>query len=132
MIAEVVEEAAEFHTGGDAEGEEVVAGEQGRAQGGLPGEVGGLGLHEFVMLQGAVRAEAVKAVEGEFQRKGVAQDHAAAGGLAHLYDILELHVVEDAGDDFIDFFTGETEALQNYARHFGTDFFMAIEVDAAG
>ena len=51
VVAEVVEEAAEFGAGRDAEGEEVVAGEQGRAQGGLLRKVGSLGLHEVVMLQ---------------------------------------------------------------------------------
>lgn len=123
------EEFAHGGTGFHAEGLQVVAGQQWRADLGLVFEFAGLFLHKFVVIKAAMGAEAVEAVEFEFEGKGVAQEHPAQGGFAHVFHVLELHVMQDGGDDFIGLFAGKFEALQNGFGHLCANFFVAVKMD---
>jgi hypothetical protein len=108
---------------------QVVAGQKRRADLGLFFEFAGPFLHKLVVVEPPVGAEAVEAVQFEFEGEGVAQEHAAQSGFAHVFHVLELHVMQDGGDDFIGLFAGKFEALQNGFGHLRADFFVAVKVD---
>src|ERR1700757_1617623 len=52
------------------------------------------------------------------------------GGLAHLGDVFELHVVGDEGLNLAGVVVGEAEPAAKFFGHADTDFDMAVETDA--
>lgn len=132
LVADFGEEGAKGGAGFHAESDEVVTGEEGRPDLGLLAEEPGLGEEEVVDAEAAVGAEAVEAVEFEFEGEGGAEEEAAEGGFAHLEGVLELHVGADGFDDPLDAAAGEAEAAEDGGGNVGADFLVAVEVDAAG
>ena len=130
----VVEDGGEGGAGGEAEGDEVAAGEKGRGDEGLRGigEFGAFLKEEFVVVEKAVGAEAVDAVEFEFVVDKGAGEEAFEGGGAHLLDADEVHVIGDGGGGGFDDVVGVFEAAKDGVGHFGAEFVVAIEADAAG
>lgn len=130
----VVEDGGEGGAGGQAEADEVAAGEEGgwdeRFGGG--GEFGAFLKEEFVVVEEAVGAEAVDAVEFEFVVDVRAGEEAFEGGGAHLLDADEVHVIGDGGSGGFDDVVGVFEAAKDGVGHFGAEFVVAIEADAAG
>lgn len=96
------------------------------------GEFGAFLLEEFVVVEEAVGAEAVDAVEFEFVVDVGAGEEAFEGGGAHLLDADEVHVIGDGGGGGFDDVVGVFEAAKDGVGHFGTEFVVAIEADAAG
>lgn len=129
-----MEDGGEGGSGGQAEGDEVAAGEKGRGDEGLRGvgEFGAFLLEELVVVEKAVGAEAVDAVEFEFVVDVGAGEEAFEGGGAHLLDADEVHVIGDGGGGGFDDVVRVFEAAKDGVGHFGTEFVVAIEADAAG
>ena len=96
------------------------------------GEFGAFLLEELVVVEEAVGAEAVDAVEFEFVFDVGAGEEAFEGGGAHLLDADEVHVIGDGGGGGFDDVVGIFEAAEDGVGHFGAEFVVAIEADAAG
>ncbi len=130
----IVKDGGEGRSRGQAEGDEIATGEEGRGDEGLRGvgELDAFLLEEFVVVEEAVGAEAVDAVEFEFVVDEGAGEEAFEGGGAHLLDADEVHVIGDGGGGGFDDVVGVFEAAKDGVGHFGAEFVVAIEADAAG
>ena len=129
FFAAVGEEGAQFGTRFQAERNQIIAGQQGRDDLGLVRQFLILLHHEFVMVEATVRTQTIKAVQLQFQRKGLAHQHATQCRFAHRLHVFELHVMQNGSRDFLGLLFGEFQPLQNSFRHLRADFFVAVEVN---
>ena len=83
------------------------------------------------MFQAAEGAETIQPVQFQFQRKGFAHEQPPQGGFAHLFHILELHVVQHAGGDLLRLLVGKSQPHQNLLGHDGPDFFVSVKMNFA-
>ena len=120
---------AEVGAGSPAEGHEVVAGDERRRDEGFVGEFFGFGLEKIVVVQGAVAALAVDAVELEFFGKALAGHEALQFGGAHVLHVLEDHVLADGFSHAVDVLAGKAESLHDLLGHGGTDAVVPAETD---
>lgn len=125
------EEFAEGFAGVPALGDEIGTGDDAWGQHGLAGEFFAFCTEEVVVVQPAVGAEAVNAMQGEFVIEGGAGHEAAQLGGAHLFHVLEDHVVLHGDDGGLDDLVGEFHAAHDLAGLFGTEFVVTVEADAA-
>jgi len=132
FFANFGEELAHGGAGLHSHGDEVVASDERGANFGLSFEFFGLFNEVVVNVQAAMGAEAIEAMELEFERKSGAHEQTAEGGFAHLQRIFELHMAADGGDDVVDLFARETEAFENLLGHVCADAFVFVKMDAAG
>jgi hypothetical protein len=132
FFANFGEELAHGGAGLHSHGDEVVASDERWANFGLSFEFFGLFNEVVVNVQAAMGAEAIEAMELEFERKSGAHEQTAEGGFAHLQRIFELHMAADGGDDVVDLFARETEAFENLLGHIRADAFVFVKMDAAG
>ena len=100
-------------------------------------EVGGglgleLGAGEVVAGEVAMGGEGVEAVQGEVLVEARQAEEALEGGLLHLEDVAEAHVVGDEGEDLGGVVAGEAQAGEDGLgdAHAGLD--VAVETDAVG
>jgi hypothetical protein len=132
FFADFVKELSHGWTGLHAHSNQVIAGEEGRANFGLFFEFFSLVNQVVVNVQAAMRTEAIETVKLEFERESRAHEHTAEGGFAHLKGVFELHMAADGNDDVIDLFAGKTQAFENLFGHVGTDALMFIEMNGPG
>lgn len=126
----VFEHGFELGAGGVAGGDEVASGDEE----GWADVLGGSG---FVLLFGeVVEAEvtvaggAVEPVEGEVLVEAGQAEEALEGGLLHLEDVSEAHVIVDEGDDLGGVVVGEAKAIQHNLGDADADLDVAVEADA--
>ena len=125
-----VEEVADVGAGGEAEVEEVAAGDPAGGEDGfvLVGLAGV--LEEVVGVEGAVAGEAVEAVKFEGEGEVGVADDAAEGVFSHAGGVDEAHVMGDEVDDAVDEGAGEFEAGEDGFGDAGAEFGVAVEADA--
>ena len=88
-------------------------------------------LDEIVSAEIAVAREAVEPVQFEMLLEMIEADEALESGEFHLTDIFEAQVIGNEGDDLLCVVIGETQAAADFFCHFGADFDVAVEADAA-
>src|SRR6266850_1611373 len=132
FFADFGEELAHGGAGFHAHGEQVVAGEQRRANFRLFRKFSGLVNQVIVNVQTAMGAKAIEAMELEFKREGGAHQHPAEGGFAHLQCIFKLHMATHRSDDIVGLYARETETFENLLGHICADALVFVKVDAAG
>ena len=87
------------------------------------------GADGVVGVQFAVAGLAIETMKFEvFVELGKA-DETLEGGLAHLGDVFELHVIGDEGFDLVGVVVGKAEATAEIVGHADADFDMAVEAD---
>ena len=128
-VLEVGEDGFEGRAGLVAAVDEIFAGDEGRRDEGLVGELLGLGLEELVVVVEAVAGGAVDAVEFEFLVEVGCGHEALEFGGAHILDVHELHVAVDGVDGGVDDVVGEAVAAEDVSGHFGTESVVAVEAD---
>jgi hypothetical protein len=109
------EDGAEMGTGLPTEGDEVAAGEERGRDKGFVGEFFGFGLEEVVIVEGAVAALAVDAVEFEFFGEAFAGHEAFQLGGAHVLHVLENHVLAHGLGHAVDVVAGKAEAFHDFS-----------------
>ena len=102
----------------------------GRRVGGGLGFV--LGEGEVVEAEVAVGGGDVEPVEGEVLVEAGEAEEAAEGGLLHVEDVAEAHVVLDEGEDLGGVVVGEAEAGEDALGDGDADVDVAVEADAVG
>ncbi len=85
---------------------------------------------EVVEGEVAVGGGAVEVVEGEVLVEAWEAEEALEGGLAHVHDVGEAHVVFDEGEDLRSVFVGEAEAGEDGFGDADADLDVAVESDA--
>jgi hypothetical protein len=88
------------------------------------------GADSVVCVEFAVAGLAIEAVKFEvFVELGEA-DETFEGGLAHLGDVFEFHVIGDKGFDLIGVVVGETETAAEFVGHADADVDVVVKADA--
>lgn len=129
---EGVEDLFEPGAGGEAEFDQVVAGEQWRGAELLYGEFGAETAGVFVAIEGAESAEQVEAVEFELVVEVREAEEAFASGGAHAREVHEAHVVSDERNGGVDDGGRILEALEDAPGDLCAGFGVAVEADAIG
>ena len=88
------------------------------------------GVNGIVGVEFAVAGLAIEAVKFEVLLEPGEADKAFEGGLAHLGDVFELHVVGDEGFDLVGVVVGEAETAAKIIGHADADVDMAVEANA--
>jgi len=88
------------------------------------------GANGFIGIELAVAGLAIEAVKFEVLLELGEADETLQCGLAHLGDVLELHVVGDEGFDLVGFVIGKTEAAAKVIGHADADVDVAVEADS--
>ena len=115
-----------------AHGEQVVAGQERRANFGLFFELFGLFDEIVINIEAAMGADAIEAMKLEFEREGGAHQEATEGGFAHFQHVFELHMAADGDDDVVDLFARETEAFEDLLGHIRAEAFVIVKMNVAG
>ena len=89
-----------------------------------------LGAGEVVEAEVAVGGGCVEVVEGEMLVEAREAEEALEGGLLHVEDVAEAHVVFDEGDDLGGVFVGEAETGEDDFGDADSGFYVAVEADA--
>ena len=97
--------------------------------------MGGRGLGQesangVVGVEFAVAGLAIEAVKFEVLLEPGEADKAFEGGLAHLGDVFELHVIGDEGLDLFGVVVGEAQTAAEVIGHADADVDMAVEANA--
>ena len=91
--------------------------------------MGPKGADGVVGVEFAVAGLAIEAVKFEVFLELRKADEALEGGLTHLGDVFELHVVGDEGFDLVGVVVGKTETAAELVGHADPDVHVAVETD---
>ena len=111
---------------------EVATGDQRRRDEGFVRKLLPLAEEEIVVVEQAMRALAIHAVEFEFVVDRWSSEEALERGDAHVLNILEGHVVFHPGHGCLRFGVGKPQPREDFFRHRGADRFVTVEPNAAG
>ena len=125
-----MENLADLGAGGEAELDQIVAGDEGFGFDLFLGKFRLFGDKESVDVQFAVAGGAVDAVKFQFLAKSWPGEESLQGANPHLRGVFEGHVVGDAGHNRLNDVVGEAEAAQDLLGHPGADPFMAEETNS--
>ena len=89
-----------------------------------------LGAGEVVEAKVAVGGAGVEVVEGEVLVEAGEAEEAFEGGLLHVEDVAEAHVVFDEGEDLGGVFVGEAEAGEDDLGDADSGFYVVVEADS--
>lgn len=130
LVLERREKASDLRALRNAEGEQVMAREQGRGAE-LSGRDAPPALADAVVLgEVAVSGEFVHAVELEEHFKDRLAGEPFECRVAHLQGVAEAHVLRDEGDGVLADFAGETQPVEDLARHGRAGAVVTVEADA--
>ncbi|SVB72526.1 uncharacterized protein METZ01_LOCUS225380 [marine metagenome] len=96
----------------------------------LVSELTELCLQKLEVAELAGGSEAVESVQCQLDREGRAEEQFAQRGGAHLLRVLQLHVMAHAGFHHSAAGLGEAQAVHDFQRHDGSNFFVSQKTDA--
>src|SRR5262249_55887238 len=88
--------------------------------------------HEFIQGKIAVARRTVKPMQLEMLGEFGQSHEALEGGLLHLFDVTESHVIGDESADLFRDVVRKSQAPANLLRHTRSDFRMLIKPNAVG
>lgn len=126
-----LEDFFEARAGGEAVGDEVLAGDEGWGDDGFGGEFRIFLFEVLVVVGKAVGGCAIDAVEFHFEGEGGSGHEAFEFGGAHLLDVHELHVAGDHVGGGVDDGVGVFEAGKDFMGHFRAEGVVAVEAESS-